>query len=52
MKLTLKLVLLVVLIASLAAFCGGWRWGKPAPTHTAAAAVVAVADGADGWAWD
>ena len=49
MKLTYKLILLIVLVATIAVFCGGWRWGKPTPPSAADPAVPAYPDG---WAWD
>jgi hypothetical protein len=50
LKLTLKLVVLAAVLALLAAFLGGWKWGSPSP-KASQPGVHLVADD-EGWTWD
>jgi hypothetical protein len=68
MKLALKLLILVTLVASVAALCGGWKWAaKPKATKALAYAFASAPVDAnapisstspgtavttDGWTWD
>jgi hypothetical protein len=49
LKLTLKLVLLAAVLAVLASFLGGWKWGSASATSQPDVHLIADADG---WTWD
>ena len=43
MKLAPKLLILMVIIVTVAAVCGGWKWGST-PNHTAAVGLYTPAE--------
>jgi hypothetical protein len=67
-KLALKLLILAILVASVAAFCGGWKWTAKPKTTKALAYAYAITPldtsapisstspdtsvTTDGWTWD
>lgn len=51
-KSTLNLFLLVALLALLASFCAGWKWGKEPTKTSGPAAALLAASAPSGWSWD
>jgi hypothetical protein len=51
-KRTLKLLVLAVALALLAAFCGGWKWRVAVHPKNFGTTHVAASISPDGWTWD
>jgi hypothetical protein len=41
MKSALRLLILMAVIVTVAALCGGWKWGSPTPSSSTAAGAYA-----------